>query len=61
MLAPGILDILRIQQPGAGGEIQLAKAINPEVPNNVVEKVKLKGLRFDCDNEKGYADEIMRV
>ena len=61
MLTPDIFDILRNQQPGAGGEIQLADAINTQAANNAVEAIKLNGLRFDCGSVEGYLDAIMHV
>jgi UTP--glucose-1-phosphate uridylyltransferase len=61
VLTPDIFDILRNQQPGAGGEIQLADAINRQAANNAVEAVKLKGHRFDCGSVEGYLDAIMHV
>jgi UTP--glucose-1-phosphate uridylyltransferase len=44
VLTPGIFDILRNQQPGAGGEVQLADAINTQAANNAVEAVNLTGV-----------------
>jgi UTP--glucose-1-phosphate uridylyltransferase len=61
VLTSDIFDILRNQQPGAGGEIQLADAINTQAANNAVEAVKLNGLRFDCGSVEGYLDAIMHV
>ena len=61
VLTPDIFDILRNQQPGAGGEVQLADAINTQAANNAVEAVKLNGLRFDCGSVGGYLDAIMHV
>ena len=61
VLTPDIFDILRNQQPGAGGEIQLADAINTQAANNAVEAVELNGLRFDCGSVAGYLDAIMHV
>ena len=61
VLTPDIFEILRNQQAGAGGEIQLADAINTQAANNAVETVKLKGRRFDCGSVEGYLDAIMHV
>ena len=61
VLTPDIFDILRDQTAGAGGEIQLADAINTQAQNNVVEAVKLNGRRFDCGSVEGYLDAIMHV
>ena len=43
VLTPDIIDILRNQPAGAGGEIQLADAINTQAANNSVEAVTLNG------------------
>ena len=61
VLTPDIFDILRNQQPGSGGEIQLADAINTQAANNAVEAVNLNGRRFDCGSVEGYLDAIMHV
>ena len=45
VLTPDIFEILRNQQAGAGGEIQLADAINKQATNNGVEAVKLNKRR----------------
>ena len=59
VLTPEIFDILRNQPPGAGGEIQLADAINALAANNAVEAVTLDGRRFDCGCVQGYLDAVM--
>ncbi|MBQ2262788.1 MAG: UTP--glucose-1-phosphate uridylyltransferase GalU [Loktanella sp.] len=61
VLTPDIFDILRNQPPGAGGEIQLADAINTQASRGNVEAVTLKGQRFDCGSVKGFVDAIMHV
>ncbi|MDC1523728.1 UTP--glucose-1-phosphate uridylyltransferase GalU [Planktomarina temperata] len=61
VLTPDIFEILSNQQAGAGGEIQLADAINRQAANNAVEAVTLKGRRFDCGSVEGYLDAIMHV
>ena len=61
MLTSDIFDILRTQPAGAGGEIQLADAINTPGSNNAVEAVTLNGRRFDCGSVQGYLDAIMHV
>ena len=61
VLTPDIFDILRTQSAGAGGEIQLADAINTQASNNAVQAVTLNGLRFDCGSVRGYLDAIMHV
>ena len=47
VLTPDIFDILRKISAGAGGEIQLADAINVQAKRGLVNTVNLKGKRFD--------------
>ena len=61
VLTPDIFDILRTQPVGAGGEVQLADAINIQATKGAVQSVKLNGLRFDCGSVEGYLDAIMHV
>ena len=61
VLTPDIFDILRSQPAGAGGEIQLADAINVQAARGDVEAVPLNGRRFDCGSVEGYLDAIMHV
>ena len=61
VLTPDIFDILRTQPPGAGGEIQLADAINTQAVSGAVDGVKLNGRRFDCGSVQGYLDAIIAV
>ena len=61
VLTPDIFDILRTQPPGAGGEIQLADAINTQAASGAVDGVKLNGRRFDCGSVQGYLDAIITV
>jgi hypothetical protein len=61
VLTPGIFDILRNQSAGAGGEIQLADAINVQAARGDVGAVPLNGRRFDCGSVEGYLDAITHV
>ena len=61
VLTPDIFEILRGQAPGAGGEIQLADAINTQAAAGQVEAVTLNGQRFDCGSVKGFLQAIMHV
>ena len=61
VLTPDIFDILRTQPVGAGGEVQLADAINAQAANGAVDAVTLRGRRFDCGSVDGYLDAIMAV
>ena len=58
VLTPDIFSILRDQTAGAGGEIQLADAINTQAAQGNVEAVTLSGQRFDCGSVSGYLDAI---
>lgn len=58
VLTPDIFGILRQQPVGAGGEIQLADAVNTQAANGHVEAVTLNGQRFDCGSVNGYLDAI---
>jgi len=59
VLEPEILDILKAQPPGHGGEIQLADAINTRAAQGHVRAVTLKGLRYDCGSKMGYLEAVM--
>jgi UTP--glucose-1-phosphate uridylyltransferase len=61
VLTPDIFEILRGQGPGAGGEIQLADAINTQAAAGKVEALTLNGQRFDCGSVNGYLHAIMNV
>lgn len=61
VLTPDIFAILRNQPAGAGGEIQLADAINTLALAGSVESVGLQGLRFDCGSIRGYLNAILHL
>ncbi len=61
VLTPDIFEVLRGQAPGAGGEIQLADAINTQAAAGQVQAVTLNGQRFDCGSVKGFLQAIMHV
>ncbi|MBQ7215832.1 MAG: UTP--glucose-1-phosphate uridylyltransferase GalU [Synergistaceae bacterium] len=54
VLSPGIFPILREQQAGAGGEIQLTDALRKLAQSERVYGVLYKGRRFDCGTQKGW-------
>ena len=56
ILTPDIFDILRKISAGAGGEIQLADAINVQAKRGLVNTVNLKGKRFDCGSVSGFIE-----
>jgi UTP--glucose-1-phosphate uridylyltransferase len=61
VLTPDIFAILRDQPAGAGGEIQLADAINTLALADSVESVVLDGMRFDCGSIRGYLNAILHL
>lgn len=54
VLSPEIFPLLRTQQAGAGGEIQLTDAIRELAKNEPVWGVVYEGRRFDCGTQKGW-------
>ena len=54
LLTPDVFDTLRALPPGAGGEIQLADAIDIHARRGAVEAVTLSGRRFDCGSQAGF-------
>ena len=61
VLSLEIFEILRGQAPGAGGEIQIADAINTQAAVGPVEAVTLNGHRFDFGSVKEFHEAIMHV
>lgn len=61
ILTPDVFDILRSLPAGAGGEIQLADAINIQARSGRAGMVKLKGDRFDCGSVGGFLAAITHV
>ena len=59
VLTPDIFDTLRGLKAGAGGEIQLADAINIHARQGSVEAVRLNGRRFDCGSVDGYVSAMI--
>ena len=56
VLTPDIFQILRGVPKDAGGEIQLADAINIQASRWAVDTVKLNGKRFDCGSVNGFIE-----
>lgn len=61
VLTPDIFDVIRDQDVGAGGEIQLADAIDTQARTGAVRAVELVGRRFDCGSVRGYLEAILSV
>jgi UTP--glucose-1-phosphate uridylyltransferase len=58
---PEIFDILRTQAPGAGGEIQLADAIDTLAQQGRVGAILNPSRRYDCGSKFGYLNAIVDV
>jgi UTP--glucose-1-phosphate uridylyltransferase len=54
VLTSDIFAVLKDLPTGAGGEVQLADAINLQAKNSLVEAVEIKGRRFDCGSVSGF-------
>ena len=61
ILTPDIFHILRNQNRGASGEIQLSDTISTQAANNAAEAITLNGRRFDCGSVRGYLDAILHI
>jgi UTP--glucose-1-phosphate uridylyltransferase len=56
---PRIFDHLERQAPGAGGEIQLADAVDALCREADVAAVTFSGRRYDCGSKIGYLEAIL--
>ena len=54
VLAPKIFQILKHQEKGKGGEIQLTDAISKFITTETVLSYKFLGNRYDCGSKQGY-------
>ena len=61
VLSPTIFEILKKQQAGTGGEIQLTDAIKTLCPKEPVWGVVYNGRRFDCGTQKGWLAANVRL
>ena len=59
VLKPEIFKILKNQDRGRNGEIQLADALNHLAINGSVQSLKVNCQRFDCGSVKGYLKAIV--
>lgn len=59
ILTPDVMEALKTQEPGAGGEIQLTDAIARCVPSGQFLGHPFHGKRFDCGNKKGFLEANM--
>ena len=54
ILSPNVFEVLKDQQAGAGGEIQLTDALKTLCVQEPVWGFVYKGRRFDCGTQKGW-------
>ena len=54
-----IMDILRQQRPGRGGEIQLTDGIDALIGIGGVDAYRFSGKRYDCGSKLGYIEATM--
>lgn len=59
ILTPDVMDALKTQVPGAGGEIQLTDAIARCVPSGQFMGHAFHGKRFDCGSKTGFLEANM--
>lgn len=59
ILTPDVMQALKTQAPGAGGEIQLTDAIARCVSSGQFVGHAFHGKRFDCGNKKGFLEANM--
>jgi UTP--glucose-1-phosphate uridylyltransferase len=61
VLAPSVFDVLAATGRGAGGEIQLADAINQMAHQGQVVARRFGGTRFDCGDKLGYVRAVIHA
>ena len=61
ILTPDIFEILSVQEPGKGGEIQLTDALKTLAMNGQVLAYKFKGHRYDCGSVEGFVDATQYI
>jgi UTP--glucose-1-phosphate uridylyltransferase len=56
ILTPSIFDILKIQEPGKGGEIQLTDALKQLTNFEVMYAYNFEGIRYDVGDKLGFLE-----
>lgn len=59
ILPAKIMQILKVTEPGAGGEIQLTDAIAALGQNELIDAYRMTGKTFDCGSKLGYLEAIL--
>jgi len=61
VFGPEVFEILKHQEPGYGGEIQLADAINTLAKSGAVAGQVFEGRRYDCGSKFGFLEAIVET
>ena len=56
ILQPEVFHHLGLQEPGAGGEIQLTDALARMIGNGPFHGLRFDGTRFDCGDKAGFIE-----
>ena len=59
ILTPDVMEALKTQTPGTGGEIQLTDAIARCLPSGLFLGHAFHGKRFDCGSKRGFLEANM--
>lgn len=59
VFGPEVFDVLRTLEPGTGGEIQLADAIDILAARGRVKALEMTAQRYDCGSKFGYLTAIV--
>ena len=61
ILQPEIMDLLSIQEKGAGGEIQLTDSMAKLIGQQPFHAVTFNGRRFDCGSKVGFVEATLAL
>ncbi len=61
IITPEIFDILKVQQPGKGGEIQLTDALNTLMSKQEMYAYEFEGKRYDVGDKLGFLKATVEI
>lgn len=61
ILQPEVMDVLKDQEKGAGGEIQLTDAMAKMIGKQPFHAVSFAGRRFDCGSKVGFVEATLAL
>lgn len=61
ILQPDVMNVLGLQEKGAGGEIQLTDAMARMIGNQPFHALTFAGRRFDCGSKAGYVEATLAL